>query len=350
MKIRANHLTFVRLLALPLFCGLLYGDDNARWLALVLGTATGCTDFIDGYLARREGPTVLGALMDPVADKIFVIVASLPLTDLGWIPWWLVVAILLREYTVTALRSSFEVRGLRLPSSYLAKVKTWVQMIGIGLIVLARAHVAWVMFVVLIALTLGTVAALIIVARTQHRLHRGAVYGIFCFGGTLLLYWQGADTGLTLALFSLILAFTWISAMPYYINAASMFIGGGFRPFDATRILGATALPLLAVTTMVHTEAHTVPLIAVLVTEGAQAGLDNLLSHHQAAMSDARWTCRTLTIAVLLGLSLVSVFWASVLPWVAAAISLVETSLAFYGGRHIYLAPPERLATPQKSV
>src|SRR5437867_3633511 len=119
---------------MPFLGALLYGGTGALVCALVLGTIIGCTDFIDGYLARKHGPTVLGALMDPIADKVFIAVAFLPYADRGWVPWYLVIALFLREFLVTALRSSFELRRLVLRTTYIAKVKTWVQMCGLGLL------------------------------------------------------------------------------------------------------------------------------------------------------------------------------------------------------------------------
>ncbi len=134
MRITANQVTFSRLILMPGLCWLLYGGETQKLLALILGTLIGCTDFVDGYLARKYGPTVLGGLMDPIADKVFIAVAFLPYADRGWTPWWLVAALFLREFLVTALRSCFERRALTLKSSYLAKVKTWVQMCGLGLL------------------------------------------------------------------------------------------------------------------------------------------------------------------------------------------------------------------------
>ncbi len=112
----ANQVTFARLAAIPFLAALLYGGPTARTIAMFLGIAVGATDTLDGYLARKYGPTVLGGLMDPIADKVFVVTALLPLCDPhhphwgAWAPWWLALAILLREFLVTALRSSFELR------------------------------------------------------------------------------------------------------------------------------------------------------------------------------------------------------------------------------------------------
>ena len=109
----------------------------ARIIAVILGTLIGLTDTIDGYLARKYGVTVLGSLLDPVADKVFIVVAYGICADMGIIPWWVPAAILSRELGITVLRLSLELRGIRLPSTNAAKAKTWVQMLGIGFVVLS---------------------------------------------------------------------------------------------------------------------------------------------------------------------------------------------------------------------
>ena len=76
--ITANQVTLLRIVLLPLGPYLLYGTVNEQWLALLFMTVLGCTDFVDGWLARRYGSTELGRLMDPIADKAFVLVGFLP--------------------------------------------------------------------------------------------------------------------------------------------------------------------------------------------------------------------------------------------------------------------------------
>ena len=74
MKIRANHLTILRIILLPLPYFLIYGDIRARIAALAAFTLIGFTDYLDGLLARRDGSTPLGKLLDPLADKICIAV------------------------------------------------------------------------------------------------------------------------------------------------------------------------------------------------------------------------------------------------------------------------------------
>src|SRR6476619_747059 len=87
------------------------------WSALIAGTIIGCTDWVDGMLARKYGPTVLGGLLDPIADKVFIAFAYTPFADVGMIPWWAVALMFTREFFITALRSAYEQRGLALKTS-----------------------------------------------------------------------------------------------------------------------------------------------------------------------------------------------------------------------------------------
>src|SRR4026208_2546187 len=101
MRITATQVTIARLIGLPFVGALAYGDEQMRIFAVILGTLIGLTDTVDGYLARRRFVTCLGALLDPVADKVFIVVAYGIFADLGAIPWWVAAAILARELGVT---------------------------------------------------------------------------------------------------------------------------------------------------------------------------------------------------------------------------------------------------------
>jgi cardiolipin synthase len=96
----ANQLTLLRMLLIPVFAILLvYGQIG--W-ALVVFTAASVTDMLDGYFARRSGPTTLGAWLDPVADKLLLltmfVVLTLPLPHLTHrIPLWLTVVVFSRD-------------------------------------------------------------------------------------------------------------------------------------------------------------------------------------------------------------------------------------------------------------
>src|SRR5215468_2404096 len=104
MRVTANQVTVARILALPILPVCLYGDEPTRLLGVVVGTLIGVTDTLDGWLARRQGPTVLGSLLDPVADKVFVVACYTSFAAAGDMPWWIGALILSRELGVTVLR------------------------------------------------------------------------------------------------------------------------------------------------------------------------------------------------------------------------------------------------------
>ena len=86
MRITANQVTIARLIGLPFVGALAYGDEQMRIVAVILGTLIGLTDTVDGYLARKYGVTVLGSLLDPVADKVFIVVCYGVCADMGHHP------------------------------------------------------------------------------------------------------------------------------------------------------------------------------------------------------------------------------------------------------------------------
>ncbi|MGB9713282.1 MAG: CDP-alcohol phosphatidyltransferase family protein [Dissulfurimicrobium hydrothermale] len=136
MRLTANHLTVLRVALLPLPYFLVYGGKMERVAAVAAFAVLGITDYLDGLLARRDGGTKLGALLDPLADKIFAAVTLIPIVDLRILPMWVVWPIFLREFLVTEMRRFLLVERLELPVTELAKIKTTLQMTGAGLILL----------------------------------------------------------------------------------------------------------------------------------------------------------------------------------------------------------------------
>ncbi|WP_028046389.1 CDP-alcohol phosphatidyltransferase family protein [Cellulomonas sp. URHE0023] len=91
-----NAISFLRLLLVPVFAVLLaMGNDG--WAILVLAVS-GASDWLDGVLARRLGQVSrLGQLLDPAADRLFIIVTLVALAWRDVVPWWLLVALGLRD-------------------------------------------------------------------------------------------------------------------------------------------------------------------------------------------------------------------------------------------------------------
>jgi CDP-diacylglycerol--glycerol-3-phosphate 3-phosphatidyltransferase len=111
-------------------------------IALALFIAGGVTDFLDGYLARRDKlVTNFGILMDPLADKIMVCSAFIAFVGLGWIAAWMVVIIVARELAITGLRLLAASKNVVLAAEGYGKHKTISQIVAIiSLLVLDSYH------------------------------------------------------------------------------------------------------------------------------------------------------------------------------------------------------------------
>jgi cardiolipin synthase len=353
VRITANQVTFARLAAIPFLSALLYGGTTARLVALFLGIAVGATDFVDGYLARKYGPTVLGGLMDPIADKVFVAVALLPLVhidDGAWAPWWLAYAILLREFLVTALRSSFELRRLSLRSTYLAKVKTWVQMLVLALIVALHAVAHDTLVVALVALPAAAlVVGLIALARGRRWRGIWIFFGAWAVAGAG--YLALGDDGFLLFWAIAMAAITWFSAFDYLALAVRDLKNTHWG--DTTRIAGAVTIPILAVLCLERLPVVPWAVMAIVAIECAHGGLDNLLAHHDATAPAWAWAVRTFTTSGLLGAALVWPTLATLFLLGALTVTLAGTVAEFWRKRRYYLddrPPPKRSIAASAAV
>src|SRR6201993_4169269 len=119
----ANAITAVRLLAAPVIL-LLIVDLKVSLVAAAAWVAVASTDFLDGWVARRQGATTSGAFLDPLADKVLVIGALAALAGVGLASWWPVVLIMGREVVISVYRSAVARRGVSVPARPLAKLKT----------------------------------------------------------------------------------------------------------------------------------------------------------------------------------------------------------------------------------
>jgi CDP-diacylglycerol--glycerol-3-phosphate 3-phosphatidyltransferase len=138
----ANQLTVLRLLLVPVLAWLLYmvgtASDEVPWsiAAFLVFIAASATDSVDGEIARRRGLiTDFGIVADPIADKALTGTALIGLSLLGDLPWWVTIAILVREFGVTLLRF-WVIRHGVIPASRGGKLKTVLQVIAIGLYLL----------------------------------------------------------------------------------------------------------------------------------------------------------------------------------------------------------------------
>ena len=141
----ANAITVVRILATPVML-LLIVDLGVSWVAVVAWVAVASTDFLDGWVARRQGATTSGAFLDPLADKILVLGALAALAAVGLASWVPVLLIAGREAVISAYRSVVARKGVSVPARPMAKLKTAAQDSAIGLILLPAtgSHELWV--------------------------------------------------------------------------------------------------------------------------------------------------------------------------------------------------------------
>ena len=139
-----NILTLSRILAIPLLLALLFLPGAFwQWLALLIYIAACVTDYFDGMLARqRAQESALGRFLDPIADKLLVASVILALVAVDRIEGWLILPaliILCREMLVSGLREFLASLQVSVPVSKLAKWKTTVQMVALGLLILGAA-------------------------------------------------------------------------------------------------------------------------------------------------------------------------------------------------------------------
>ncbi|GGR62529.1 CDP-diacylglycerol--glycerol-3-phosphate 3-phosphatidyltransferase [Nocardioides luteus] len=139
-----NALTTLRIIAVPFFAWALLVDGGEsvtmRWVAFVIFVLAMITDKIDGDLARKHNLiTDFGKIADPIADKAVTGMAFIGLSIVGDVWWWVTIIVLLREWSVTLLRLSI-LKKIVIPADQLGKIKTTVQAVALGGLVLPLPH------------------------------------------------------------------------------------------------------------------------------------------------------------------------------------------------------------------
>lgn len=136
-----NLISFARLfIGIPLFLWLVLVQQADLWALLVLIVA-GATDWVDGYLARRlNQQSRLGELLDPLADRLYIAATLLGLAVRGFIPWWLVGLIALRDIVLLSLVPALRKLGIAaLPVTYIGKSGTFALLWGFPLLLLGSS-------------------------------------------------------------------------------------------------------------------------------------------------------------------------------------------------------------------
>lgn len=152
-----NLLTLLRIVACPVLVLLL--DSRAYDIALALFLAAGITDGLDGYLAKKfNAATSLGAILDPIADKLLITSAYVLLAILEDIPFWLFIAVLFRDLVIIGgyMVLVFTGQDVAMKPTYLSKFNTFLQIALVVVVLGAKAQVPY-LWQFLDALVLGMV-------------------------------------------------------------------------------------------------------------------------------------------------------------------------------------------------
>jgi len=140
-----NKITVGRIVATPFIAWVIYQPGlTARWAAFLLFVVAAVSDVVDGNLARdKDEITRFGQLLDPIADKLLVLVTFVPLYGIGLLPLWLVILVLGREILITVFRRFALSRGQLIAASGWGKSKALVQNWFIGSVLVWRINLAY---------------------------------------------------------------------------------------------------------------------------------------------------------------------------------------------------------------
>jgi CDP-diacylglycerol--glycerol-3-phosphate 3-phosphatidyltransferase len=281
VRITANQVTLARLFLLPVPMAMVY-TETFGWMlaALVLFALLGLTDAVDGMLARRHGATPLGALLDPIVDKIFLVATFGPLTDLRIVAPWLGLVLFVRELAVTALRSVALEERATFRTSRIAKLKTTVQMAGAGFIFLVHVFPRDRIVVPILAFAAACSLAVPLIQWA-----RGRTPGWRAWSGAVLITGVAicrllTDRDTAIMGFTVTIAvFTVVSGAEYFWSLRGVLARRfGRRPLELLRLAGLSlAVPLGFLPAMQIDGAPIYAILLILAVELALGGVDNSL-------------------------------------------------------------------------
>jgi cardiolipin synthase len=132
-----NGLSMLRLLGVPVFLWLVLGP-RADALAVGVLVVAGFTDWLDGHLARRwHQRSRLGQMLDPIADRFYILAALIGLAVRAIIPWWLVAVLVARDVVIALLVPVLKTRGYSsLPVHFVGKAATFSLLYAFPLVLL----------------------------------------------------------------------------------------------------------------------------------------------------------------------------------------------------------------------
>jgi cardiolipin synthase len=135
-----NVISLIRLLCLPLFLYLLFGEDDPLSAAVLLG-ALGATDWVDGYIARHyDQVSNVGKILDPVADRLLFFIGIGGILVYGAVPVWFAVMILVREVVVAVTTVVLGAMGARrVDVTWFGKAGTFCLMVAFPMFLASEA-------------------------------------------------------------------------------------------------------------------------------------------------------------------------------------------------------------------
>jgi cardiolipin synthase len=134
-----NLVSFARLAGVPLFLWLLLVQQADGWAIVVLAIG-GTSDWVDGFLARRLGQVSrLGELLDPLADRLYILATLFALSIRDVLPWWFTIALLAREAFMALLLLVLRRKGFGPPPvHFLGKTATFILLVALPMLLLAH--------------------------------------------------------------------------------------------------------------------------------------------------------------------------------------------------------------------
>lgn len=157
-----NKLTVLRVIMIPVFLIFLLTDcagDASKYIAAAVFVLASLTDMLDGRIARKYNlVTNFGKFMDPLADKLLVCSALIAFVELEYLPAWIVIIIISREFIISGFRLIAADKGVVIAANYWGKFKTTFQMIMTILLILQLDYpyadtVEWIFVYIALALT-----------------------------------------------------------------------------------------------------------------------------------------------------------------------------------------------------
>lgn len=341
MRITANQVTMARIFLLPVpVYMLIYGEALEWWLAFAIFVVLGATDFIDGLMARKEGPTRLGSLIDPVADKIFIAAIILSMIAIGVFPAWVASLLLSREFLLTALRSSVAERKQEIKTSKLAKLKTIIQMGGCGTIFFTLVLPSKAVIYICLALSLPfLLVALVYFFRKLHPPFWAVpVFLAFILVGAVEAF-SSKEINLIMQM-AIILAITWASAIDYLIGTYRLFKRTGMFLGDWARLWWAIVFSLFVAPLVAYFPIMVLPVLVSISLEFGLGGIDNIVVAEKHRFNSWPFFLSSAFGLIFAGAINLAIYWQVPRAPFYISLILVSASAIIAGtvfGRHVDL-------------